>query len=107
MQRSIIVLSPHLDDAVFSCADHIKGWLEQGDKVSVWTVFTAFSDGIDTPIARRQMELAGAATAAELEETRAREDETALAKLGVAGCRLGFMDAAFRTDAGRPLYVDG
>lgn len=38
--KTILYLSPHLDDAVFSCSGHIKAEIDSGNRAIVATVFT-------------------------------------------------------------------
>ena len=40
--KEIVVISPHLDDAVVSCCDHILDWKKKGNRVRILTIFTAF-----------------------------------------------------------------
>ena len=47
-----IYLSPHLDDAVYSCGGRIREQTRNGDSVEIWTLFTADPpEGPLTPIA--------------------------------------------------------
>ena len=102
--RDIVVLSPHLDDAVLDCCDHILMW--KSFRVKVVTVFTAFSEEIDTPLAGWYTKAAGCSSIKELERTRVHEDEKAMDVLGTSWSHLGYIDAGFRVHNNTPLYPD-
>lgn len=80
-----LLLSPHLDDAILSCAGHIQHHVAQGQTVVVLTIFS-HADPDDA---------AGWAT-------RREEDRTAVARLGAQPRWLGLPDAPFR----HPAYRD-
>jgi LmbE family N-acetylglucosaminyl deacetylase len=74
--RIVLVLSPHLDDAVLSCPVYLQRLVRDGVEVRVVTVFTQGEP---------------------LHRTRRAEDRRALAELGGAATHLGFLDAPFRS----------
>ena len=76
---SWVVVSPHLDDAVLSCAGAIRQQLVRGHRVIVVTVF---SEGADS-------------------ERRRRQDAAALASLGAEPIHLGLLDAPERLGLAR------
>jgi LmbE family N-acetylglucosaminyl deacetylase len=85
MQPVVIFLSPHLDDAVFSCPARILAEVCGGAEVIIATVFTR----------------CGLHHAARSEyQRRRREDQAAARVLGARPCWLGMRDAPFR----HPLY---
>lgn len=71
----LLVVSPHFDDAVLSCAGRMHAAVTSGRRVHVATVMS----GPSTAQAERQ-----------------REDRRALASLGVEASTLGLLDAPFR-----------
>lgn len=83
--RKILFISPHLDDAVFSCAVRILREVEAGSSVVVATVFSR-----------------GRGPASTLREYAARrqEDRRALALLGAKPLWIGLLDAPSRN----PFY---
>ena len=81
MARVVLVLSPHLDDAVLSCPIYIQRLVRTGTDVRIATVFTRGEP---------------------LHRTRRSEDRKAVAELGAAPMHLGFVDAPFRS----PRYRD-
>lgn len=97
----VLVVSPHLDDAVFSLA----GFLARGGLPlrRVLTVFTEAGPATDPAHARAM----GFADPAEEFAARRREDETAMARLGTAFAHLGLesgrLDGAAAGDLARGL----
>jgi LmbE family N-acetylglucosaminyl deacetylase len=101
-----IYLSPHFDDAALSCGGLIWEQVRQGEEVRVWTIcagepppgeMSAFADELHT---RWQV------SAAQVLETRRREDAAAMAILGVPYEYFTLPDAIYRRDprTGEPLY---
>lgn len=76
IKRTHLYVSPHFDDAVFSCAGLMRREIEQGIRVLVATVFSK-----------------GAAE----HGLRSRENDKALALLGAESLELGFTDAFWRS----------
>jgi LmbE family N-acetylglucosaminyl deacetylase len=74
-----LYLSPHLDDAVLSCAARIRQETGEGKRVFVVSVFTG-ADASREPLYRR----------------RRAEDVGAIASLGATAVHLGLLDAPFR-----------
>jgi LmbE family N-acetylglucosaminyl deacetylase len=101
-QRSpVLFLSPHLDDAVLSCAALIEA-VRSTCPVTVATLFTAATSPPHTLAARSFLRQCGAADAAGLFGARRSEDRDVLAELGVEHLHLGETDALFRQrDGGR------
>ena len=94
-RSAVVMLSPHLDDAVLSCGAllaHLACWCP----VTVVTVFTAAAPPPWSLPARRQLRAAGVADAEVLFEQRRAEDTAVLAEVGAAGVHLGLRDALFR-----------
>ena len=85
MGRVVLILSPHLDDALLSCPAYLQGLVKEGLEVRVVTVFT--ESGAD---------------AAALYRARRAEDRTAVRLLGARVTHLGLRDAPFRS----PKYRD-
>ncbi len=102
----VVVVSPHLDDAVLSLGAHIARLAAQGRRVEVWTAFTRGPAPGDVP--RRHRAFADY-------ETRLAEDDRALCLLGAGARHLDLTEriwreprlrsvaAAFRT----PRVVEG
>jgi len=101
--EEILVLSPHLDDAVFSCCDHIMDWQKKA-QVLVVTIFTRF--GNKSSILRNNIRLSesGFSSPQEQEKKRKKEDEEAMKKLKVNFLHLDFVDAGYRIFGKKPLY---
>lgn len=76
---SLLIVSPHLDDAVLSCAGAIREHVRRGDQVIVATVFTQGHDHAQ----------------------RRAEDLRAVASLGAIALHLGLLDAPDRLGCAR------
>lgn len=100
----ILVLSPHADDAVFSCFDHIRGWLRVGHTVDVCTIFSKFTPSVLESDVRGYMANSGYTDARLFEKARQTEDKNALEYLGVKYITPGFIDGAFQAYNGKAVY---
>ena len=89
----VVVVSPHLDDAIMSIGGLIIRLARSGQLVRILTVFAGLPAWVGPPSAwdaQRGMEHATDAFAA-----RAAEDVDAAARLGVDGIRLPFLDNGY------------
>ena len=103
-----IYLSPHLDDAVFSCGGLIWQQAQAGENVELWTVCAGSPpDGDLPPFAQSLHDRWG--TGAETVALRRAEDERAAEYLGVKLRWFEIPDCIYRRDAqtGKPLYGSG
>jgi LmbE family N-acetylglucosaminyl deacetylase len=100
-----VYLSPHLDDAVFSCGGLIARQTANDEKVTVVTICAGDTPvGELTPFAvelHRRWGGAGSPIAA-----RRAEDRMACGRLGASAVHLEVPDAVYRRDGGQPMYVD-
>jgi LmbE family N-acetylglucosaminyl deacetylase len=92
---AVVVVSPHLDDAVLSCGALLTQ-LARRCPVTVLTVFTAAAQLPWSLAARSQLRALGVADAEVLFEQRRAEDHAVLAEVGAAVVHLGLRDALFR-----------
>ncbi|MET7619744.1 PIG-L family deacetylase [Streptomyces sp. NPDC005408] len=97
----LVVLSPHLDDAVLSCGA-LLAHARSRVPVSVVTVFTEAGPAPYTLSARRCLRLAGVRNAEELYATRRAEDREVLEGMGIVRRHLGLPEGLFRRKPGRP-----
>jgi len=101
----LVLVSPHLDDAVLSCGGRIAHEVARGRPVVVLTAFSR-DEPLETPSElaadlRRWWKLPLAAVMAH----RRREDREACSRLGAEPVHLDFPDALYRLDdRGEPLY---
>lgn len=97
----ICIVSPHLDDAALSCADHALQWTSTGESPLVVNVFSAAGAvGADSELMAPSLRAAGTADAAAYMALRKAEDLACLRALGLRRLDLDFVDAGFRgTDA--------
>jgi len=90
----VIYVSPHLDDAVFSCAAHIQSQREQRKRVLVVSIFTAGHTASALPKASLEPFLNV--------DARREEDREAMRALGVDYYHMGLPEALIRHGGGRP-----
>lgn len=91
------VVSPHLDDAAFSCGRLLRA--HPGSIVV--TVFSGGPAGVD-PLPEWD-ELCGFSPGDDVMAIRRREDDEALATVGASASRLGFWEVQYRRPAGGRL----
>jgi LmbE family N-acetylglucosaminyl deacetylase len=91
-----IFLSPHPDDVVWSCGGLLLRLVRAGERVLVVTVFDGDAEGAPPSGWRRIAS----------PDLRRRENDRALAAVGVAGLSLGLVDAALRRYDDDYLYRD-
>ncbi|MGW2782546.1 PIG-L deacetylase family protein [Streptomyces populi] len=91
----LVVLSPHLDDAVLSCGA-LLAHARRHVPVTVVTLFTAAAPPPYTLSARRFLRLAGMRDAEELYAARRAEDREVLTAMGIAWRHAGLTDGLFR-----------
>ncbi|QKW09736.1 PIG-L family deacetylase [Streptomyces sp. NA04227] len=95
----LVVLSPHLDDAVLSCGGLIAH-ARRRVPVTVVTLFSAADGPPYTLSARRCLQLAGVSDARTLYEARRTEDRAVLGGLGVDWHHSGLTEGLFRRKPG-------
>jgi LmbE family N-acetylglucosaminyl deacetylase len=98
----LIVLSPHLDDAVLSCGALLTH-ASRRVPVTVMTFFTEARPPPHSRSTRRYLRLTGAADAQDLYAARRAEDKEALEHMGVACRHIGLPDGQFRRKPGHLL----
>lgn len=104
MKKRLFILSPHLDDAVISCTEHIVLW-KKNYIVTIVTIFDRFSGGC-LPQYSRAILKKYFCTPRKYELLRRYEDDQALKKLQVKTIRLHLLDGGFRkTTTGKAMYT--
>ncbi len=93
----VVVVSPHLDDAVLSCGEVIS----QLDDCVVLTVFAGSPRSWEVH-RLWDHDLCGFADGTDVVAARLREDDAALGSLGVAAARLSFLDEQYRQPGMEP-----
>lgn len=103
----IVVLSPHLDDAVLSMGILLEHLAQEGKKITVYNVFTQGSQ-LQTPLVHKLLRQSGFSEACSYFKERKKEDKEAIGKLGSITIKnLDYIDAAWRSDiSGVPLYTE-
>ncbi|MFH8576417.1 PIG-L family deacetylase [Streptomyces zaomyceticus] len=94
----VLVLSPHLDDAVLSCGG-LLGWAGRRAPVTVATLFTETAPPPYTRSARHYLKQLGVDDAEDLYAERRAEDRRVLERLDVRYCHVGLVDGLFRRPA--------
>jgi LmbE family N-acetylglucosaminyl deacetylase len=97
-------LSPHLDDAVFSCGGLIWEQASRGEEVQVWTVFAGDPPACPLSAYARGLHARWGA-GPQAVRLRREEDRRACRRLGAAFRHLPFPDVIYRRDPedGKPL----
>ena len=101
--QKILVISPHLDDAVLSCHDHIVNW-KQKEEVFVLTVFTHFGKNLPYDWLKLRLKESGFLSPHLQEIARKKEDQRAMKNLNVNFRHLNFIDGGYRTYNQHPIY---
>ncbi|HAS82717.1 MAG TPA: hypothetical protein DCS43_08610, partial [Verrucomicrobia bacterium] len=100
-----IFVSPHLDDAVYSCTPIIRERVKQGFPVCIWTVMA----GVPTRrvgFSRLAQRLSAQDASASV-RTRQREDHEAARKIGAKIRHFDLLDGIYRNDVfARPYYPE-
>lgn len=86
----IIYVSPHLDDAAYSCSGHIRQLRKLGKKVLVLTVFSKGVDAIQQDGPPLELNIFSEM------EGRLQEDMECMRELDVDWCYLDFQEVVFR-----------
>jgi len=89
-----IYLSPHLDDAVYSCGGKIWQDVRRDDTVEIWTIFAGDPAGELSPFARELHARWG--SGAEAVSRRREEDQAACRMLGAGYKHLAYADCIYR-----------
>ena len=100
---AVVVMSPHLDDAVLSCGA-LLAHLAARHLITVATVFTAAAPPPWSVPARKQLRALGGVDAEDFFSQRRAEDREVLAGMDAAAVHLGFRDALFRRGRRGPAY---
>ena len=96
-KEKILILSPHLDDGVFSCCDHVLKWKQQGHQVTIFTIFTRFTRNNISTAGKQNIKLSGFLDVKKYERQRQQEDIKAMKLLDISWKHLGFVDGGFRS----------
>lgn len=102
-----IYLSPHLDDSVYSCGGLIWQQAHAGEEVEIWTICAGSPPPGTLSGFARELHERWEVTASEALAVRRKEDEDALAVLGVSGRFFAVPDAVYRKHykTGEPMYT--
>jgi len=101
----LIFLSPHLDDAIYSCGGTLWQQRQQGHPVEIWTIFAGDPSGDLTPFAHDLHTRWGVGN--EAVKPRRMEDITACRMLGVQYRHFSYPDCIYRRipTTGEPVIM--
>ena len=100
-----IIFSPHLDDAIFSCAGLIAEQIKRGERVTVITVFAGQPNPRSLSAFARHIHRKWKLSDGDAIIIRRREDIKACEVLGASYEHWDFLEAIYRKDLdGNPLY---
>ena len=102
----ILILSPHLDDAVLSCFDHITAWKKNNENVFIVSIFTRFGINNTHLSIRKRLKETGFSSCKEQERTRKKEDVRAMNAIGASWEHLNYTDAGYRMSGRKVIYLN-
>lgn len=100
----VLILSPHADDAVFSCCDHITQWIKKSHKVTVCTIFSRFTTTKISKDVKWYLNNSGYEGTIEFENARLNEDVNALSFIKANYISPDLVDGAFREENNQLNY---
>ncbi|KKQ30188.1 MAG: hypothetical protein US68_C0016G0011 [Candidatus Shapirobacteria bacterium GW2011_GWE1_38_10] len=93
----IVILSPHMDDAVLSLGQHLVNWQKENKKIKIITVMTSFGNDEKIPLySKKYISSSGFKLVKDFGEARIWEDIGVMENLKVKYEHWGFVDAGFR-----------
>lgn len=96
MIYDVLVVSPHMDDAVLSLGEHMLKWKNEGKKILVVTVFTKFNNICIPKYSFDYIKKSGFKKVIDFERARVEEDKMAMKMMGLDYIHWDFKDAGFR-----------
>jgi LmbE family N-acetylglucosaminyl deacetylase len=103
--RPLVVLSPHLDDAILSCGGRIARAVDAGRRALVATLFTRDQPPAPPSALAAELRRRWNLPAGEVMARRRAEDLEACRRLGAEPLHLDLPEALYRSDErGEPLY---
>jgi LmbE family N-acetylglucosaminyl deacetylase len=100
-----IFLSPHFDDAVYSCGGLIWELRQRGEPVEIWTVCSGIPAGLDLSPFARELHARWGVDGEVVVAIRQNEDAQACARVGAAVRYFGLLDCIYRDLAGDGALV--
>lgn len=97
--KKILILSPHMDDAIFSCGEHIYRWRKNKYEITVCNIFTNFISSSLSDPAIDYLAECGYVNLKDFDHQRKNEDEKAMHIVKIKAINLGLTDALFRSGA--------
>jgi hypothetical protein len=102
----ILVVVPHLSDALLSLGQHLHNWRQQGRKVTIITVFNSFgSEELMSENAWDYILHSGTKNVKEFSSLMAKREQSLQKDLGVEVIPLNYVDSAFRRYSNISVYA--
>jgi len=93
----IIILSPHMDDAILSLGQHILKWKRENKKIKIINIFTRFKENCEIPdYSKEYVKKSGFDSVEEFQKARRQEEKEIMKKLKITYENWNFVDAGFR-----------
>lgn len=100
----VVILSPHMDDAVLSLGQHIIKWVKENKRVKIVTVMTSFGENENVPIYTKNYVIkSGFKSITDFQAARKKEDIEVMKSLGVEYEHWDLVDGGFRGEK-KDLY---
>jgi LmbE family N-acetylglucosaminyl deacetylase len=104
MKYDIVILSPHLDDAVLSLGEHILRWKRSNKKIHIVNIFSVFQGKKLPKYTREYLHASGENDVSSFAKKRTTEDKKALEQLNVTWQNLNLIDGGFRLFENEIIY---
>lgn len=93
----IIILSPHMDDAILSLGQHILRWKRENKKIKIINIFTRFKENSKIPdYTKEYIKKSGFDSIEEFQMARRQEEREVMKKLKITYENWNLVDAGFR-----------
>ena len=97
----VVILSPHMDDAVLSLGQHILKWKKEDKKIKIITMVNSFGENKTIPnYSKDYVNKSGFKNVFDFEKARREEDKMVMEKLKVDYEYWSVIDASFRSNNG-------
>lgn len=104
MKENIVVLSPHLDDGVFSTSEYCLRKSNEGAVIRFLTLFSSLASNVLSNDSQKYMQRSGFNNLQLFDKARRKEDRCAMKTLGFGYTHVGLVDGGFRAYRDRLLY---
>jgi hypothetical protein len=99
-----LIVSPHMDDSIINCHDHIIYWKKKGIYIKIINVFTSFRSKNLSRDAKKYIKKSGFRSIKKFEKERKIEESAVQKRLNVDYENLHYTDGWFRSFNNKPIY---